>query len=153
MPPSGQPVPLQEVQSSPKQPEDESLPTKRNSSGLNGLGEEPQGLPGMQTGRLQSWRCHGQRLCAYFTRLGGGERGCLPKLVLTLHCGTWPAVVEHGLEQCPLRWGVLRVSRVLCRLSCYIDIPFSRGEGRQGSGRILYKLPPCDSHGSQGTGG
>lgn len=97
--------------------------------------------------------CHGQRLCAYFTRVGGGERGCLPKLVLTLHCGTWPAVVERGLEQCPLRWGVLRVSRVLCRLSCYIDIPFSRGEGRQGSGRILYKLPPCDSHGRQGTGG
>lgn len=54
MPPSGQPVPLQEVQSSPKQPEDESLPTERNNSGLNGLGKEPQGLPGMQTGRLQS---------------------------------------------------------------------------------------------------
>ena len=129
-----------------------SLYQQRGAAHVLWAGKEPRGLPGVRMGRLQSWRCHVQRLCAFFTQVGGEERGCLPKLVLMLHCGTWPAVVEHRLEQCPLRWGILRVSRVLCRVELLYDITFSRGEGRQDSRRILYTLPPCDSRGRQGTG-
>lgn len=61
----------------------------------------------------------------------GKARGCFPKLVPTLNCGTRPAIVQQVIRTMSLEVGKTLGVRFFAGLYCYIDITSSRREGRQ----------------------